>query len=526
MFGRTILTVIIIGVFSVVPTLGATFIVNSLTDTGPGNCNIECTLRDAIAVSTGGDKIIFSVTGVINLDAGKGVLNLNFPAGSFAIIGPGPDKLTISGGNATRVFTISDGHITIKGLTITKGSNGAGAGGIGNAVNIGSSLTLEDCVITGNASTGGTGGGGIGSENQGDLTITNCLISNNTSISAGGGINFTGGGRLEINNSVISGNITNGAGGGLRLSGATSVAIISGTTISNNTALNGGGLLKEASSQIFLTDSIISGNTATSDGGGLHIAGSATLNKNVIVNNIVSVNDVDGSGVYVQSGTTHAENNWWGCNAGPDNDPCDRVAILNFSGGSIVFAPWLVISPMVTPNPLEIGQTAEVFFDLAHNSDGEFILSAALPFINDQKAILSLTSDIGATFVNTAFTSAASSNDQLKNDASNLLMLFLFPAMAGLAYVSRKWPQIRFVILLVALSIGLSGCALLGGGLGTSNIVATLSTLQTIEITAPLPGSATLTIDIGGQIFTIVIDFVVELPLVNNQPISIGNHHV
>ena len=90
------------------------------------------------------------------------------------IQGPGAGLLTISGGNATRIFFIAAGRVSITGVTLANGfakggdgatGGGGGAAGMGGAVFVNSgSLTLSGVAMAGNRAAGGAGtvGGGTG----------------------------------------------------------------------------------------------------------------------------------------------------------------------------------------------------------------------------------------------------------------------------------------------------------------------------------------------------------------------------
>ena len=97
-----------------------TIMVTNTDDSGAGS------LRQAIADAGIGDEITFAgtVTGTITLTSGRLDINKN-----LTITGPGADVLTISGNNASRVFSISHGvEVTISGLTIANGDADWGGG--------------------------------------------------------------------------------------------------------------------------------------------------------------------------------------------------------------------------------------------------------------------------------------------------------------------------------------------------------------------------------------------------------------
>src|SRR6185503_18067459 len=91
----------------------------------------------------------------------------------LSIQGPGPKLLTISGGQATRIFFVASGRVEIAGLTLAnglaKGGDGSsgigGAGGGGGAAGMGGaiflnrgSLILNDVVLQASRAAGGNGG--------------------------------------------------------------------------------------------------------------------------------------------------------------------------------------------------------------------------------------------------------------------------------------------------------------------------------------------------------------------------------
>ena len=88
------------------------------------------------------------------------------------IQGPAAGLLTINGGNATRIFFIAGGNITISGLTLANGlasggsgaaGGGGGAAGMGGAIFLnGGVLTLKGVVLSGNRAHGGNGAAGSG----------------------------------------------------------------------------------------------------------------------------------------------------------------------------------------------------------------------------------------------------------------------------------------------------------------------------------------------------------------------------
>ena len=127
-------------------TVLSTLTVLNNLDSGPGS------LRDTIAAADNGDTIDFAKS-VHKITLTSGELTINK---SLDIEGPGPNKLTISGNDASRVFDVMSGTVTIAGLTITHGRAD------------GDSLPIPT-----------TGGGVL---NQGILTLSNDVLSDNQAL--------------------------------------------------------------------------------------------------------------------------------------------------------------------------------------------------------------------------------------------------------------------------------------------------------------------------------------------------------
>jgi hypothetical protein len=237
----------------------ATFHVTNKNDAGAGS------LRDAISkadAAPGADTINF--TGSIFKDAIPDQITLTSGALSISsditIKGTGASKLSISGNNASGVFLIISGNVTISGLLITQGSGGFNSSG-GGIFNNAGTLTLNNSTVSGNSA--GLFGGGI--LNGGTMTLNNSTVSGNTATDDGGGIWNSG--TLTLNNSTVSGNTSTNNGGGIRNSGTLT---LSKSTLSGNKATDGGGIYNFRNGILALKNSILSGNRATRAGGGIY----------------------------------------------------------------------------------------------------------------------------------------------------------------------------------------------------------------------------------------------------------------
>jgi hypothetical protein len=118
------------------------------------------------------------------------------------------------------------------------------------------------------------------------------------------------------------------------------------------------------------------------------------------------------------NGTLDAENNWWGCNAGPGNPGCDTAS------ASVHFSPWLTLGISAAPGSIFVNGTATLTASLTVNSDG--IDTSALGHILDGTPI---------AFASTLGDVAQSSVGMLAGEAQTL---FAAGAVTGTAIVSAS----------------------------------------------------------------------------------------
>jgi hypothetical protein len=262
-------------------TLLSTLKVVTTADGGPGS------LRAAIAAALPGDTIIFkdSLRGHrITLTSGELTI-----AKDLEIVGPGADKLAISGNHSGRVFEVLGGvNASLAGLAVVDGLTDQG-GGILNAGN----LSLANVRVTGNEAVGdspATGlGGGIFNEAGASLTADDTQFVNNQ-VLGGSGLGFGGGlmngGNAAVTDCLFRGNSATGGAAGYGAGGAITSQVnatltITSSQFSENAALDGpngvarGGAIDSAfATQLTIVDSDFRGNTVT---GAAFAAGGALL---------------------------------------------------------------------------------------------------------------------------------------------------------------------------------------------------------------------------------------------------------
>lgn len=282
-------------VLSALTANAATYTVTKVADTNDGTCDSDCSLREAVAAANGSvddDTIqfefpLFNSQQTIVLSGTEIVIANN---GSLTISGPGANRLTLDGNQASRILTIGSSAVAnVSGIRFKRG-NGAGAlnTGRGGAVYVvGGTLTMSNSILENN--TAANGGAFNNSASTGPAvpataTYINCVFSNNSSTSTGGaGQNFSTS-FLTITNSTFTGNSGGTATGGGALQ-ANGQVRITNSTFSDNTATAGaGGAIQSNGALLLLTNVTISGNTSVLNGGGLH---RGTTNVNGFIRNSI-----------------------------------------------------------------------------------------------------------------------------------------------------------------------------------------------------------------------------------------------
>ena len=148
------------------------------------------TLRNAIANAAAGETITFA-NNVHSINLTLGDLPIST---SLKIEGPGANRLTISGNEASRIFDVVGGTtVTITDLTIANGMVDTSAnptiatwGGGGILNEAGTKLTLVNDTLSNNQAIGVVGqdefGGGL--FNMGTATVSACTFTNNQVLGA------------------------------------------------------------------------------------------------------------------------------------------------------------------------------------------------------------------------------------------------------------------------------------------------------------------------------------------------------
>lgn len=180
----------------------------------------DAALRNAITGATQYSQLVIkfapNLSGTLTLTGGEITIYGH-------VIIEGENRITLSGGNASRLFVIQTKTVlTLRNLTIT-GGNGVGSalsqtdgGAIYHASN--GVLNAYGCTFSGNSISGTAatcGGAAVYAGSSGTVVLTDCVFSNNSVVTTGatgrGGAIYGTGGVVRAKNCVFSGNSAEGA---------------------------------------------------------------------------------------------------------------------------------------------------------------------------------------------------------------------------------------------------------------------------------------------------------------------------
>jgi len=387
--------------FSVLLTLSAVaqnFTVNTTNDTHAANLTTgddgtgHVSFRSALeaANNLGGTQAIVVPAGTYNLTLG--MIIMNDKAENIAIIGAGAATTIVhmtttlqgrilligtTGTQANMVTTINNMQFT--GGNLTSDDYGGGAIIAGGPLN---RLTLQSCIFQNNTVPVGNGSGGAVRYNGGGtLSIDNCTFNNNSDAAAdGGAVSYflenlvsAGNGSVSITNSTFTNNtVTNTAVGG---SGGGAIYV------SAQGRINAG-----VTFSVSILKNTFTGNTANAPGGaggairinnGFDVGNTAQVHYNRIVNN-TSIIAPNGLVSPSAQGNVDANDNWWGCNTGPNVAGACNMAAIGGSGGvgTLTTTTWLRLQTTASPNPIcntsaGLGNTSNVTTSFLNNSAGD-----------------------------------------------------------------------------------------------------------------------------------------------------------
>ena len=342
-FARICASFLFLFCFSITASAAA-YTVTKTADTNDGTCDADCSLREAVAAANAtadNDNIefssLFSSVQTITLGGSEIVFANN---GSLTINGPGPNLLTISGNNQSRIFASgANVVVNINNLRFT-GGNGVGATntGRGGAIyNVGGTMVLTNSILTGNSAANGGALNNAASASPSvpaNLTIIGCSITNNSSTSSGAAMQNFSTSTLHLRNTTVSGNTSTGTGiaGAFQANGTIT---ITNSTFSGNSAPGGtgGGVYYNGTSMI-MTNTTIVNNSSGVGGGGLHRTGTnptLIMRNTIISGNTGAGTSPDAAGLVSSQGNNIIGNNtgstgWIGSDLQNVNPMLDALA--------------------------------------------------------------------------------------------------------------------------------------------------------------------------------------------------------
>jgi CSLREA domain-containing protein len=247
-----------------VPQAG-NFVVDTTADGNDGECNRDCTLREAVALADNATGRWVQVPpGVYRLTRTLVVGNdVVFGATFSGDFSSGARTTVIDARGTGRAVEVASGTSPfLAGVTVTGGQADVGAGAF---VPDGAQLTLYSSIVTDNVAT--TRGGGVAT--AGDLTVYRSLVSGNRASGDGGGISVEPTGQVTAYASTLSGNTAGASGGGIASSSNTTLWNV---TVANNRAAAGGGLYWAGTTPATtLWNTIVAGNTGGACGGAVQL---------------------------------------------------------------------------------------------------------------------------------------------------------------------------------------------------------------------------------------------------------------
>ena len=212
-------------------TAGNILTVDSATDASGGSYSCAsgsttCTLREAVAEAstTAGVYTAIMFQGVTTLTLTSKITIGSSGAQNIILIGPGATAansagvgapqassgLTISGGNATQIFYVEQGSLTVDGLTLANGSSNDDEGG---AIENYGTLAIVNTILSGNGGSDTYDGGAVydQSSTNDTTTVIASTFTNNTALEYGGAYDDEDG--ASFSNCVFTNNSAYTSGG-------------------------------------------------------------------------------------------------------------------------------------------------------------------------------------------------------------------------------------------------------------------------------------------------------------------------
>jgi CSLREA domain-containing protein len=276
----------------------ATFVVTKTLDTSDGNCDADCSLREAVLASFASPgSTILVPSGVFTLthpDGDLDVFNATIDGSGSTIVQGGP-------GWTDRIFDVGSGPTVLRDLTVRGGNvvpfgaftdNGGGI----RVQQIISTVTLERVRIEDNFAA--DNGGGLWLDTQTVVTLIDSDVVGNTAGTNGGGIGINGGQLNTQDWTTITDNVGTNTAGGIFNQGT---MVLNQTIVANNiTPAAGAGIVNQSGTDSAAYEVIVANNEAAGIGGIWNVSGNFEIYNSAITGHTT----VGGGGaVSVNSGT-------------------------------------------------------------------------------------------------------------------------------------------------------------------------------------------------------------------------------
>ena len=265
---------------------------------------------------------------------------------------------TISGNGQSGVSTAASSNLIVSGNTV----QGNGAHGIDARFTTTSMVTIDSNDVIDNGDVG------IATSANFNLTVTNNEVSSNQGHGIDASFNTTP--TVAFEDNVI----TENDGSGVETA-ASDTLTIAGNEISKN------GIHGLDASFFTPTTGTIAENTFVDNAMfGVKVSGPMDVHYNRFIGHAEAVSN--------SGATVHAQNNFWGCNEGPNTlAGCDTV------DGNVDFDPWLVLNADASPDTIAVGESSTLTADVTMNSDA--VDTSAGGHIQDETLITFATDDAG-----------------------------------------------------------------------------------------------------------------------------------
>ena len=358
----------------------ADVIVTSTADAGPGS------LRQAIldAPVNAITSITFDaslINGTITLSSGELLIEQR-----HIVINATGVNVTIDANLSSRIFNVAaTGTLELERVTLRRGSGAPDGGAILNA---GTLLMLNSTVRNSIATRWG---GGIHS--TGVIKLANSTLRENLLDGPfwhrGAGLMVENGSANIQNTRIVANRWPDDDGGdGAAISVAAGTVLMHAGEFGGAETQNGPGL-HVMGGTVTVDSVIVSGTRASGPRGPIYLTGGTlTLTRSRLFGNVTQSN---GAAIYNNGGTLIARynelrsnraalhvsgssdlnDNWWGCNTGPNTPGCTTT--LNVAPST-----WMVAQLIAEPSAVDLGGKSKITFEASRNSAGQSIRSSDL----------------------------------------------------------------------------------------------------------------------------------------------------